>query len=120
MSNNKVLDKILNEIYEELYQRAKPKSSFKKLLKEAKWIDLSGNTVSDDEKHTDKWYREHGYRKDINYKNYVITEESMNNGINKVLDKYKKLTEKDVKVLMFNLSHGCGPLTEKEIKEENN
>ena len=120
MSSNKILDKILNEIYEELYQRAKPKASFKKLLKEAKWIDINGNLANDEEKHTDKWYREHGYRKDINYKNYVITEESMNNGINKVLDKYKKLTEKDVKVIMFNLSHGCGPLTEEENKENDN
>lgn len=40
----------------------------------------------------------------------------MDSAINNVLDKHKKLTEFDVKILMHNLSNGCGPLTEEEAK----
>ena len=117
MSSAKLLDKILNEIYEELYKRATPHASFKQLLKDAPWIDSSGNTAPNQEEHTDEWYKENGYKKDIHYENYVIKKDSMNSAISKVLDKHKKLTEFDVKVLMFNLSKGCGPLTEEEAKK---
>ena len=41
----------------------------------------------------------------------------MDSSIRKVLDKHKKLTEFDVKVLMYNLSKGCGPLTEEEAEK---
>ena len=118
MSRGKMLDRILNEIYEELYKRATPHASFKQLLKDAPWIDSSGNTAPNQEEHTDEWYKENGYKKDIHYENYVIKKDSMNSAINKVLDKHKKLTEFDVKVLMFNLSKGCGPLTEEEANKE--
>lgn len=117
MSRGKMLDRILNEIYEELYKRATPHASFKQLLKDAPWIDSSGNIAPNQEEHTDEWYKENGYKKDIHYKNYVIKNDSMNSAISKVLDKHKKLTEFDVKVLMFNLSKGCGPLTEEEAKK---
>lgn len=117
MSRGKMLDRILNEIYEELYKRATPHASFKQLLKDAPWIDSSGNTAPNQEEHTDEWYKENGYKKDIHYENYVIKKDSMNSAISKVLDKHKKLTEFDVKVLMFNLSKGCGPLTEEEANK---
>ena len=117
MSRGKMLDKVLNEIYEELYKRATPHASFKQLLKDAPWIDSSGNTAPNQEEHTDEWFKENGYKKDIHYENYVIKKNSMNSAISKVLDKHKKLTEFDVKVLMFNLSKGCGPLTEEEAEK---
>lgn len=117
MSRGKVLDKILNEIYEELYKRATPQASFKQLLKDASWIDSSGNTAPNQEEHTNDWYKENGYKKDIHYKDYTIKKDSMDSAIRKVLDKHKKLTEFDVKVLMYNLSKGCGPLTEEEAKK---
>ena len=116
MSSGKVLDKILNEIYEELYKRATPHASFKQLLKEAPWIDEDGNEFSNQEEHTEEWFRNNGYKKDIHYKNYTIKKSSMDSAINNVLDKHKKLTEFDVKILMHNLSNGCGPLTEEEAK----
>ena len=117
MSRGKMLDRVLNEIYEELYKRATPHASFKQLLKDAPWIDASGNTAPNQEEHTNEWYKENGYKKDIHYENYVIKKDSMNSAISKVLDKHKKLTEFDVKVLMFNLSKGCGPLTEEEAEK---
>lgn len=117
MSNVKKLDKILNELYEELYKRATPHASFKQLLKDAPWIDNDGNTAPNDEKHTNEWFRDNGYKKDIHYRDYVIKQSSMDSAISKVLGKYKKLTELDVRILMRNLSQGCGPLTEEEAKK---
>ena len=119
MSSGKVLDKILNEMYEELYKRATPHASFKQLLKNANWIDSSGNTVTSNNEHDEKWFKDNGYKKDIHYKNYVIKQKSMDSAIRKVLNKYKNLSEFDIKVLMHNLSNGCGPLTEDEANGNN-
>lgn len=63
MSSGKVLDKILNEMYEELYKRATPHASFKQLLKNANWIDSSGNTVTSNNEHDEKWFKDNGYKK---------------------------------------------------------
>ena len=119
MSSGKVLDKILNEMYEELQKRATPHASFKQLLKNANWIDSSGNTVTSNNEHDEKWFKDNGYKKDIHYKNYVIKQKSMDSAIRKVLNKYKNLSEFDIKVLMHNLSNGCGPLTEDEANGNN-
>ena len=114
MSKGKTLDKILNRIYEELYKHATPQASFKKLLKEANWVDSSGNTAPSDEVHTDSWYKENGYKKDIHYKEYVIDKSTSDRIVNDIIDEYPKLTPFDIKTLIFNLSKGCGPLTDEE------
>ena len=43
----------------------------------------------------------------------------MESAIRKVLNKYKNVSEFDIKVLMHNLSNGCGPLTEDEANGNN-
>ena len=40
------------------------------------------------------------------------------NTVKNVIDKYNKLTEKDVKILYDNLAKGCGPLTDEEIEKD--
>ena len=112
MSSGKVLDKILNEIYEELYKRATPHASFKKLVKEAPWIDKDGNAPPEDK--DDDWCKENGFKKDIHYKDYVISKKSAESAIDSIIGKHKKLTDYDVKVLMHNLAKGCAPLTDEE------
>lgn len=116
----KQLDKILNSIYEELYQNATPKASFKELLKNAEWIDKDGNPPKDDDKkHLDKWYKDHGYKKDIHYKNFVIPKEKADKIIKNKISSIKDLTPFDVRTLMVNIERGCGPLTDEEKEKDN-
>lgn len=82
-------------------------------------VDTSGNTFDNSaEKHDKKWFINNGYKKDIHYENYTIKKDVFENTVKNVIDKYNKLTEKDVKILYDNLAKGCGPLTDEEIEKD--
>jgi hypothetical protein len=44
----------------------------------------------------------------------VIDKSTSDRIVNDIIDEYPKLTPFDIKTLIFNLSKGCGPLTNEE------
>lgn len=115
MTKIKILDKILLEIYQELFNKATPSADFNKLVKESDWItvsELTGcvNIHHQTDEMTDEECRKIGWKKDIIFQNYRILKDVQRKIVDKILNKYKKLTDNDRKIILYNLSVGCQPI----------